>query len=474
MHRDSLSRGKDMSDSYIRVNTDLLKKYDRPGPRYTSYPTAPYFHEGVGVGNYKKHIAQDDAFKGSEPLSLYFHLPFCDTLCYFCGCNMMVTRNRSKIDTYINYLEKEMALLKPLFDPHRKVAQLHWGGGTPTHLSPQQIRTLGNKIRDFFEFEADAEISVEIDPRDLTRDHMQALREVGFNRCSMGVQDFTPKVQETVNRSQSEQITRQTIDWVRELGFESLNLDLMYGLPYQTVDTFDRTLDKIIALDPDRLAVFNYAHLPQMIKHQRLIKDEWLPDADIKLELLKLSIEKLTSNGYVYIGMDHFSKPEDELTQAMQSGTLYRNFQGYSTHAGLNMISIGITSISMLSHLYVQNHKKLPAYYQALDQEIIPIVGGIELNGDDYLRREVITQLMCNFQLQKQQIEKKYDIIFDDYFAEALEALLFFEADDLIRLEEDELHVTTAGRLLIRNIAMNFDSYLQKQEERKPQFSRTV
>ncbi|MCD6375244.1 MAG: oxygen-independent coproporphyrinogen III oxidase [Caldisericaceae bacterium] len=458
----------------INVDIELLKKYDQPGPRYTSYPTAPYFHEGVDEQVYRKHIEKDNQLKKDEPISLYFHLPFCDTLCYFCGCNMMVTHNRQKIEKYINYLIKEMALLRPLIGEKRKVMQLHWGGGTPTYLSPEQIRRLGNAIREFFDFEDEAEVSVEIDPRELTREHMEALKEVGFNRCSMGVQDFNPQVQKTVNRIQPEDITRQTVDWARELGLQSINIDLMYGLPFQTVDMFEKTLDIILDIDPDRLAVFNYAHLPSMIKHQRLIKDEWLPKPEEKLQLLKLSIEKLTSSGYVYIGMDHFAKPDDELTLAMNEGTLYRNFQGYSTHAGLNLFAIGITSISMLSDLYVQNVKKLNPYYERLEKGQLPVFKGVELTEDDILRREVITELMCNFYLDKKKIEQKYNLIFDDYFADALEKLVPLQQDGLIELQENYLKVTTMGRLLIRNIAMQFDYYLAKKEGQKPQFSRTV
>lgn len=464
-----------MSNKYqINVDLELLKKYDQPGPRYTSYPTAPYFHHGVDEQVYRKHIEKDNQLKQNEPISLYFHLPFCDTLCYFCGCNMMVTHNRQKIENYIGYLIKEMELLRPLIGKNRKVMQLHWGGGTPTYLSPDQIRRLGNAIREFFEFEDQAEVSVEIDPRELTRDHMVALKEVGFNRCSMGVQDFNPKVQKAVNRVQPEDITRQTVDWARELGFQSVNIDLMYGLPFQTVDMFEKTLDIILDIDPDRLAVFNYAHLPNMIKHQRLIKDEWLPKPEEKLQLLKLSIEKLTSSGYVYIGMDHFAKPDDELTLAMEEGTLYRNFQGYSTHAGLNLFAIGITSISMLSDLYVQNVKKLDPYYERLENGQLPVFKGVELTEDDILRREVITELMCNFYLDKKKIEQKYDLDFDDYFADALEKLIPMQQDGLIELHEESLKVTTMGRLLIRNIAMQFDYYLAQKEGQKPQFSRTV
>ncbi|WP_457565170.1 oxygen-independent coproporphyrinogen III oxidase [Caldithrix abyssi] len=462
------------SKNQIHVDIDLLKKYDQPGPRYTSYPTAPYFHEGIGEKDYIRHIQKDDQQKSGEPISLYFHLPFCDTLCYFCGCNMMVTHNRQKIDHYIDYLVKEMELLRPLINDNRKVMQLHWGGGTPTYLTPEQIRRLGQDIRRLFELEEGAEVSVEIDPRELTREHMVALKEAGFNRCSMGVQDFNPKVQKTVNRIQPEDITRQTVDWARELGFQSVNIDLMYGLPFQNAELFKKTLEIILDIDPDRLAVFNYAHLPSIIKHQRLIKDEWLPGPEEKLELLKLSIETLTSSGYVYIGMDHFAKPNDELTIAMNEGTLYRNFQGYSTHAGLNLFAIGITSISMLSDLYVQNVKKLEPYYELLDAGHLPVYKGVELNEDDILRREVITELMCNFRLQKEKIEKKYGVVFDEYFADALQNLAPMQDDGLIELHADHLQVTTMGRLLIRNIAMQFDYYLMKREGNKPQFSRTV
>ncbi len=458
----------------IPVDIELLKKYDKAGPRYTSYPTAPYFHEGIDDQVFLKHIQHDEETIEKRDLSLYFHIPFCDTLCYFCGCNMMVTRNQKKIEQYIDYLEKEIQLLKPHIGDDRKVKQLHWGGGTPTHLSPDQIRRLGSIIHKYFDFREDAEVGVEIDPRELTRDHMVALSEVGFNRCSMGIQDFDEKVQQTVNRIQPESITRDAVGWARELGFNSINLDLMYGLPFQNLKTYGETIDTVLSMHPDRLAVFNYAHLPNMIKHQNLIKSEWLPSGDQKLELLKLSIEKLNDAGYVYIGMDHFAKPEDELTVAMQNGTLYRNFQGYSTHAGINLFAIGITSIGMLSDIYVQNYKRLEDYYQSIDEGRLPVMRGVTLNEDDQLRREVITELMCNFRLDKSFFEQKYKIQFDDYFAEALENLKSFEDDNLIMLGEKQLKVTDIGRLLIRNIAMNFDYYLMKKQGEKPQFSRTV
>lgn len=458
----------------IPVDIELLKKYDKAGPRYTSYPTAPYFHEGINDKVYIEHIHRDNESIENKDLSLYFHIPFCDTLCYFCGCNMMVTRNQKKIEQYIDYLEKEIILLKSHISDDRKVKQLHWGGGTPTHLSPEQIRRLGGIIHKYFDFHEDAEVGVEIDPRELTRDHMVALSEMGFNRCSMGIQDFDEKVQKTVNRIQPEGITRDAVNWSKALGFTSLNLDLMYGLPYQNLKTYEETIDTVLSMLPDRLAVFNYAHLPNMIKHQNLIKQDWLPSGDQKLELLKLSIEKLNDAGYIYIGMDHFAKPEDELSIAMENGTLYRNFQGYSTHAGINLFAIGITSIGMLSDIYVQNHKKLEDYYQSLDEGILPVFRGVALNEDDQLRREVITELMCNFKLAKKKFENKYKIEFDNYFSEALDKLGSLQDDNLVILEQDQIKVTDNGRLLIRNIVMHFDYYLMKKQGEKPQFSRTV
>lgn len=463
-----------MIENKMIVDLELLKKYDRPGPRYTSYPTAPYFHDGVGPAEYVKHLEEIDSLKAGEDISLYFHLPFCDTLCYFCGCNMMVTRKPERIDEYIDYLQKEVGLFRSFIGAKRKVAQLHWGGGTPTSLSPAQITRLGGIIRDAFQFREGAEISVEIDPRELTRDHMAALRDVGFTRCSMGVQDFDPAVQKAVNRVQPLDVTRRTVAWARELGFESINVDLMYGLPFQTVENFSKTVDRVLELDPDRLAVFNYAHLPNMIKHQRVIDDKTLPAPAVKLLLLKNSIERLTESGYVYIGMDHFAKPGDELTVAMNNGTLHRNFQGYSTLAGLDLFALGVSSISLLPDLYVQNYKKLRPYYQKLDEGVLPVMRGYQLSQDDRLRREVIMELMCNFRLDKGKVEEKHGIDFNAYFADALESLVEFERDELVVLNESSIKVTPKGRLVIRNIAMNFDAYLNVGENGAAQFSRTV
>ena len=463
-----------MKATKLSVDVALLKKYDRPGPRYTSYPTAPYFHTGIGPDEYIKQIQQGNRSAAQRELSLYVHLPFCDTLCYFCGCNMMVTQSRQKIEQYLDYLEKELHLLQAQLAPDRKLAHLQWGGGTPTHLSPMQIRRLGDLIHRSFTFTKGAEVGVEIDPRELTWEHMTALQALGFNRCSIGVQDFDPQVQKAVNRIQPQAVTQQAITWARELGFKSVNIDLMYGLPFQTVASFEATLDRVLAFGPDRLAIFNYAHLPQQIKHQQLIQVDWLPTPEQKLQLLKLSIEKLTDAGYVYIGMDHFAKPENELALAQQNGTLYRNFQGYSTHAGLELFALGMTGIGMLSTLYVQNYKTLREYYAALDERRLPILRGVALTADDCLRREGITELMCNLTLKKAAIAAKYALDFDAYFADTLEQLEPLQQDGLIDLGAEKLTVTPAGRLLIRNIAMVFDAYLQKQAEQKPQFSRTI
>jgi oxygen-independent coproporphyrinogen-3 oxidase len=455
----------------LEVDTNLLMKYDRSGPRYTSYPTAPYLTVDIGSKDYLYAIESGERDKN---ISLYFHLPFCDTMCHFCGCNMLLTRNPARVDTYLNYIEKEIRLLRQRFYEKRKVSQLHWGGGTPNSLSPGQIRRLGKIIHDNFTIDAQAEVSVELDPRGLTFEHMQAFHDVGFNRCSMGIQDFDLKVQTAVNRVQSEKITRDAMDWARRLNFTSINIDLIYGLPFQHPDSYKKTLLKVIEMAPDRLAVFNYAHVPAVIKKQRKIKDEDLPPPQLKLQLLKLAIEKLTAAGYAYIGMDHFARPEDELFIALQKKTLFRNFQGYSTHAGLDLYSFGMSSISMLPRLYVQNYKNLKYYFGALDQNRLPIARGVVLTDEDVLRRNVIMNLMCHFQLDKEEIARKYKINFDEHFAQSLKNLEPFIADGLVEMKNGTITINESGRLVIRNIAMNFDQYLMQKEGSKPVFSKTI
>ncbi len=463
------------STEKFEVDLNILKKYDRPGPRYTSYPTAPHFHREFGPLQFYQEIVESNQQPDAPDLSLYFHLPFCRSLCYYCGCNVIITHKPNRIAEYLNYLKKEIRLISRLLNPSRKVVQLHWGGGTPTYLTPEQIRDLFLFIRDHFNFAPEAEISIEIDPRGLDDQHLPTLRELGFNRVSFGVQDFNLRVQEVVNRIQPEELTRQVVRQSRELGFESINIDLIYGLPYQTVDSYQETVDKIIDISPDRLAVFNYAHVPWLKKHQRVIPEAALPDAGEKLAILKMVIERLTANGYVYIGMDHFARPEDELAQALKDHTLYRNFQGYTTRAGAEVYAMGITAISQLYRVYAQNVKTTREYYQMLDAGQIPTVVGYRLNEDDLIRRYVITELMCNSRVIKSEVQARFGIDFDSYFKESLEALGEFIDDGLLSLQPDRIQIHQAGRLVIRNIAMAFDRYLKDdQKKQQPLYSRTV
>jgi oxygen-independent coproporphyrinogen-3 oxidase len=366
-----------------------------------------------------------------------------------------------------------MDMIRSYLNVDRQVAQLHWGGGTPTHLNPDEIANLASYIKKSFNFRENSENSCEIDPRGLTKAHLEALRFNGFNRISMGVQDFNEKVQKAVNRIQPEDITRQAIDWIRELKFQSFNLDLIYGLPFQTVDSFADTVDRIIDISPDRIAVFNYAHVPWMKKHMGLIHPEDIPLPEEKLQILKMTIEKLTGAGYVFIGMDHFSKPDDELAIAFKEKKLYRNFQGYSTNAGADLYAMGITGISQLEHIYSQNYKTEKEYYKALDKEILPIVKGYKLNDDDILRRYVIMKIMCDFELDIASVEQKFNIDFNKYFEWGLNNMKEMEADNLVNITNEKISVHDMGRLLIRNIAINFDGYNERKED-TARYSRTV
>jgi oxygen-independent coproporphyrinogen-3 oxidase len=460
--------------SFKHLDVDILKKFNQPGPRYTSYPTAPVFSGDFTPEDYKREIVETNAESNPTDLSLYFHFPFCDTLCYFCGCNMMVTQKREHIAEYNDYLKREIDLLVPMISGNRKVEQMHWGGGTPTYLTPDEIRNIGFYIKERFDFADDIEASVEIDPRGLTREHMEALREVGFNRTSFGVQDFNPKVQEAVNRIQSEELTIQTVKWARELGFQSVNLDLIYGLPHQTLRSFAETIEKIVAISPDRIAVFNYAHVPWLKKHQVMIKAEDLPSADERLQILKMTIERLMGAGYEYIGMDHFAKPTDELAVAQKNGTLYRNFQGYSTKAGCDVYAFGLSAISQFQNIYAQNIKRLPDYYKRINENEAATMVGYRMTADDHIRKETINQLMCNLEIDKRAIEAKFGIDFEDYFAADIPKLKVFLKDGLLENNTDKIKVIGSGILVIRNIAMCFDAYLEKMMKEKPVFSKTV
>jgi oxygen-independent coproporphyrinogen-3 oxidase len=463
-----------MGRPFSSIDLSLLKKYDRPGPRYTSYPTAPLFKSTFTAEDFRREIIATNPPDSTADLSLYLHFPFCDTLCYFCGCTMLVTRDRSRIEEYNRYLKREVDLLAPLLAPERRVVQLHWGGGTPTHLSPDQIRDVGDHLRRSFSIDPGAEISVEIDPRELRRDHLVALRECGFSRMSMGVQDFNERVQRAVNRLQPEAMTSEVYTWARELGFHSINLDLIYGLPFQTPASFEETVRKVLEYRPDRIAVFNYAHVPWLKAHQKLILPEDLPAAEQKLEILKMTIELLSDNGYDYIGMDHFARPDDELAVAQREKTLYRNFQGYSTKSGADLYGIGMSSISHFQTTYAQNIKKLPEYYQALERGSFATHVGYRMTEDDTLRKHVILRLMCDLELDTTDVEQRFGISFEQYFASSLEALTEFQDDGLVEVSSGKIRIVGAGRLLLRNIAMCFDAYLDAMSSGKPVFSRTV
>lgn len=451
------------------MNRQLIQKYDTAGPRYTSYPTALEFHENFKAKDFMEHAELSNQRGG--PLSLYFHLPFCDTVCFYCACNKIITKNRDHAAPYLENIYKELALKSALIDNSRPVTQLHWGGGTPTFISEQQMQDLMHETRGYFHVADDADISIEIDPREANADTIALLKKIGFNRISLGIQDFDPAVQKAVNRIQSEAGTLAVIDAARQHQFRSISVDLIYGLPLQTLSGFDTTLDKIIAADPDRISLFNYAHMPKLFKTQRHIKSEDLPSAEQKLSILQLSINKLTQAGYQYIGMDHFAKPDDELSLAQQQNQLHRNFQGYATHAECDLIGFGITSIGNIGDAYAQNVKTLLEYDNLLNQNQLPLMRGISLSEDDKLRRQIITRLICDFELNIMEIEQEYGIQFKEYFADAYPQLEQFAEDGLLQYKWKNIVVLPAGRLLIRNICMAFDKYSQQAKQR---FSKVI
>jgi len=456
--------------SATHLDLDLVRKYNVPGPRYTSYPPATKFTDEVTWPKLADELLANN--RTERDLSLYFHLPFCKTLCWFCGCTTVITTQQGQSATYIEYLRRELAQMAAVLNPRRKVVQLHWGGGTPTFLKPQEIRELGRAIGEQFPFASNIEAGVEIDPRRITPDHLQALREAGFNRASLGVQDFDPKVQKAVHRIQPREMTEGVVKGLRELGFESVNVDLIYGLPFQTVESFEETLDQVLELKPDRLAIFSYAHVPWLKPSQKIL-EKAMPTADTKLQLLRLIVEKLTGVGkYVYIGMDHFARPDDELAVAQRSKTLHRNFQGYSTRGGTDIYAFGMSSISQTQNAYWQNLKELPAYYGALDAGKAPIMRGYVLTDDDKIRRETIMRLMCDLALNYETMSRTLGINFAEYFARELESFSDLRADGLIQQDSAGLDVTKQGRFFIRNIAMRFDAYLPKETERR--FSKTI
>ncbi|MFG0805142.1 oxygen-independent coproporphyrinogen III oxidase [Pseudomonas fluvialis] len=460
-------------DSTLTFNRALVEKYDRPGPRYTSYPTAPQFHQAFAEDDYRRAAALSNQAP-AKPLSIYIHIPFCKSLCYYCACNKIITQKTHRAVEYLDYLKREIALQAALFDRSRKLTQLHLGGGTPTYLTSEQLSELMSCLREHFNLDEsdNHEFSIEVDPRTIDTARIAELRSQGFNRLSFGVQDFDEKVQAAVNRLQSEQQVYDLVAAARAAKFKSVSVDLIYGLPLQTVASFDTTLSKIIALRPDRIAAYSYAHLPELVRAQRLIRREDMPPPERKLELLELTIARLTAAGYVYIGMDHFALPDDELVIAREKGTLQRNFQGYSTHAQCDLIGLGVSSIGMVADSYSQSVKELSQYYARIDQGLLPVHRGYRLNDDDRLRREVIVDLMCHGRIDFAKIEANHAIAFREYFAEALEKLAEPVADGLVQITDTAVILLPQGQLMMRNVAMAFDAYLGG--EQKGRFSRTV
>ncbi len=450
------------------LTSELLNKYNINGPRYTSYPTALEFNSDFGNAEFEIAVKESN----SKDLSLYVHVPFCHSLCYYCGCNKIVTRHKHKADIYLDYLEKEIIGRSATFSEH-KVQQLHLGGGTPSFLSAQQFSRLIGNLKSHFNFKDKVEMSIEIDPREIELDLLDHLKELGFNRLSFGVQDTNLKVQEAINRVQDTEFVQQLIERGRELDFDSVNLDLIYGLPHQTEALFEKTLNKVLELNPDRISLFSYAHLPSRFAAQRKIKDEWLPQTNDKLKLMLNAIDKLTNNGYVSIGMDHFAKPDDELAIAQKAGELHRNFQGYTTQGECDLLGLGVSSISSVGMSFSQNFKELKEYYAALDEQQQAVEKGLVLQQDDIIRGTVIKQLMCNFSLDKIKASEELNINFDQYFAEDLAKLEVFIDDGLIDMDEKHIFIKPHARLLIRNIAMSFDAYMAKQLN-KQRFSRVI
>jgi len=446
----------------LEVDLELIRRLDRNGPRYTSYPTADRFAGTFNAESYQNWVAKRDA---TRPLSLYIHIPFCNTLCFYCACNKIITKDRSKSAKYVQYLVKEMGMQAALMPGERRLEQLHWGGGTPTFLSDDEMRILMDATNEHFTLVKDGEYSIEIDPRKVSDETIALLGSLGFNRISIGVQDFDPQVQEAVNRIQSEEETLRVIRAARANGFKSVSLDLIYGLPKQTLASVRTTLGKVIAANPDRLSIYNYAHMPTVFMPQRRIHEADLPAPQTKLDILKLAVNMLTDAGYVYIGMDHFAKPDDELAVAQRQGRLHRNFQGYSTHADCDLVALGVSAIGKIGPTYSQNFREYEEYYAALDRGVLPIMRGMALDADDLVRREIIQALMCHFALSKEAFNTGFGIDFDSYFATELAELAEYEREGLVVLAPDRLVVTPKGRMLIRNVCMVFDKYLRTRQE---------
>jgi oxygen-independent coproporphyrinogen III oxidase len=456
----------------VNIAQEILDRYNVAGPRYTSYPTAPEWVDSFGVAEYEQALKQSNEARPVRPLSLYTHLPFCERLCLFCGCNVVINRNHDVLIPYLENLRWEIDQLARRLDPSRPVVQFHWGGGSPTYLNAAQMEELFCYVKDRFTFAPDAEIGMEIDPRTTCEPQLTTMRRLGFNRISIGIQDFNPEVQKIIRRIQPYDETKAVFDMCRSLGFESINIDLIYGLPMQTPESFLDSVEKVIGLGPDRIAMFSYAHVPWLKKQQGSFA-RFVPLGMAKFSIFRAGIERFTEAGYVYIGMDHFARPDDELCAAQNNRTLHRNFQGYTTKAGADLIAFGVSSISGIDKVYAQNYRDLKEYYAAIESGRLPIMRGIRLNEDDVIRRTVISRLLCHCVLHKKEIESEFNIRFDDYFADELARLEPMGNDGLIALSADTISVTQIGRIFIRNAGMVFDKYLQ-QPKSKPVFSKTL
>jgi oxygen-independent coproporphyrinogen-3 oxidase len=458
-------------DSF-RISEEVLARYNRPGPRYTSYPTAPVWQDNIGPDDLDQFFAQANTAK--SPVSLYMHLPFCESLCLFCACNVVITKDHSVAPPYLATLKKEIDYVSRHVSRQRSVAQFHWGGGTPTYLTPSQMEDLFGYAAERFMFAPDAEIGVEIDPRVTTQQHLETLQRLGFNRLSLGIQDFDPEVQQTIHRIQPFEMTRNLIAAARALGFPSINVDLIYGLPHQTAERFECTVDQVLSFAPDRVAMFSYAHVPWLRKQQGAFAAH-LPEGMEKFRIFCSGLTRFLGAGYQYIGMDHFAKPDDELAVAQRNRTLHRNFQGYTTKAGADLYGMGVSAISGIQNAYAQNHRDIPHYTEAVERRGVATMRGYRLSEDDRLRRAVISRLLCHAMIRKDEIATDFGVNFDEYFAADMSHMQPFVEDGLVRLSAHEINVTSLGRIFIRNIAMLFDPYLEKQRlAERPLFSKTL
>ena len=460
-------------DVELQLTASLLEKYSVNVPRYTSYPPAPEWTESFTTEDFL--LANQKANENKTPISLYFHLPFCESQCYFCACNVVISKKKSIVKPYIEHIKREIYNLSKVINKERLVEQIHLGGGTPTYFNPEELIDFFSSVRERFNISKTCEIGVEIDPRVTSYEHLKTLSSLGFNRLSMGIQDFELKVQEAINRIQPYNETKKIFDDARNLGFESINVDLVYGLPYQTKDTFTKTIDMIVGLNPDRIALFHYAHLPQLIHHQaKYISNEVLPTSNLKIEIFQCAVQALSDNGYVFIGLDHFAKSNDELAQARKNKTLHRNFQGYTTKAGCALYGLGITAISSVQNTFAQNIKKINSYYETLELNKSSLFRGIVLSKDDLLRKEIIMEILCHGILIKSEIEEKHSIDFDKYFSYELEKLKELEDDNLIECKGNKLEITNLGQFFLRNIASVFDFYLQHKNGKQKIYSKAI